>query len=204
MDTRAYLGHYLRSPLGMAATAGSLVLTFLLFRALGPALAVLCGVGLWSAAFVAGLLSGAGPKAAQSERERADWKKAQAYLAGADAMARRLSSVRMPDPELRPLVELLGMRARAYMEAARREKTRDPKAEDAIAEGLDVINLYLRELDDASTERRYELADDDRVPEAQARVAGLLRDKAAQLERATEDISGRLHRDDGLSIKETV
>jgi hypothetical protein len=56
-------------------------------------------------------------------------------------------------------------------------KKPQPRGRRRIADALDLVNLYLKELDEAATEKRYGLQDADPFTDAKGRVlAALARD----------------------------
>ena len=132
------------------------------------------------------------------------WAAGKERLAAASAGQKRLASLRVPDPAVRKLVELVALQAGMFVSACGKARQRDPLGEAAITESLELVDLYLKELDDAATERRYALPDDDSFADAVQRVSAALRDKAALLEKARMDIEGGLQREDRMAIKEQL
>jgi hypothetical protein len=53
-----------------------------------------------------------------------------------------------------------------------------PAADERIADSLDLINIFLKELDEASTEKRYRLPDADPFADAKGRVQSALMENA--------------------------
>jgi hypothetical protein len=148
--------------------------------------------------------SGLGAKAALKEGERRAWLAASVRLEQARKDARRLASFRIPDPAIKEMAELTALRARAYLDQCVRVRSHEPRANDAIRESVELLDLYLRELDDASIEKRYKLNDDDPFADARERVRAALADKAALLEKYALDLGPGIGREDQMSIKESL
>ncbi|PKL07427.1 MAG: hypothetical protein CVV51_14165 [Spirochaetae bacterium HGW-Spirochaetae-7] len=204
MQTRDYIINLERSPLGvvMAAIAvgtGIAVALASSFMA-GAALAVVVLVGL----NVTATLTGLGPRAATAEYERLNWAIARRRLDLAKASRDRLASLRVPDQELKALLELAAVRGSAYLSACLAARSRDPRAEDALSDCVSLADIYLKELDGASTERRYGLDDADPFAAAKERTLAALRDRIAVVELAVRNLTGGLSPADAMEIKETL
>jgi hypothetical protein len=170
----------------------------------GPLLGVLAGLVVTVVLAALWLTSGLGPRMVVADREHRDWIAGQERLTAARTKQRRLAALRIPDPEVRKALDLVALQAGLFLAACGKARLRDPLAEDAIAESLELADLYLKELDDASTERRFGLPDNDPFENAAIRVGNALRDKAAILEKARLDIEGGLTGADRMSIKEQL
>ena len=204
MQVRQYIRNYAFSPLGLANGGLALLAGLAAGSNTGILVGVLSALASFAAVFVLALYSGLGPRFAAAEGERRQWAATKEHHAAARAGQKRLASLRVPDPAVKALVDLAAMQAGMYLSACDKARQRNPLAEDAIAECLELVDLYLKELDDASTERRYALADNDAFADAQERVSAALRDKAAVLEKARLDMEGGLHREDRMAIKEQL
>ncbi len=204
MQTRDYIINLERSPLGivMAAIAvgTGIAVSMATSFAAGAALAVLTLVGL----NVAATLAGIGPRAAAAEYERLGWAMARRHLELAKSSRDRLASLRVPDPELKSLLGLAAMRGSGYLSACLAARSRDPRAEDALADCVSLADIYLKELDGVSTERRYSLDDADPFVAAKERALSALRDRIALVELATRNLSSGLTPADAMEIKETL
>ena len=204
MNRNEYYRYLLASPLGVGVTALSLV------SGLGVGIGVNAGLGVVTAALAFAALgilltmSGIGSRAATRESDRRAWAKAAVYLEAAKAHRHRLATMRLPDPEIKALLELLATRGSAYLAASEGSRSRDPMAEEALSDAVELADLYLKELDGAATERRYGLADADPFVEARARTSAAMLDKAAIIEKATLSLSGGLSSADRMEIKESL
>lgn len=201
---RRYIGDYARSPLGIANVVLATLVGFLIGSSTGWLTGVLTGLLGLALVFFLALYSGLGPRFAAAEHERRLWALGKEHLSSAKTKAKRLATLRVPDPAVSKLVELVAMQAGLFLGACDKTRQRNPLAEEAIDQSLELVDLYLKELDDASTERRYSLPDNDPFADARERVAAALRDKAQILERARLDLEGGLEREDRMSIKEQI
>jgi hypothetical protein len=204
MRRSEYVANFLVSPLGlgiMAVAAVAAAGAAFRFSVLAGAAT---GIGSFLVLATAATISGLGPKAASAERERKAWSKAQSFLTAAKASRDRLASLRVPDPAVKALLELAAMRGSSYLSACEATRSRDPRAEEALSDCVSIADLYLKELDGASTERRYKLEDTDPFADARERTLAALRDRAAILEHAALSLSGGLSSADRMEIKESL
>lgn len=204
MERREYLINLVTSPGGMAIDAAAVAVGIGVGLSSGPALGVVAGAATYAAVFTVVTISGLGSRMASAEADRHAWSAAKGHLAAAKASRDRLASMRVPDQEIKALLELAATRGAAYLAACETARSRDPVAEDALAECVSIADLYLKELDGAATERRYGLADADPFADARARTAAALRDKAAMVEKAALDLSGGLSPADRMGVKESL
>jgi len=204
MIQRNYLDNLARSPLGVSMAALGMVSGGLTWTSIGMIPGIAAGVAAMVLLFAAATLSGFGPRAAAAEGERRAWADSRSRLDAAKASRDRLSSLRVPDPEVKALLDLAAMRGSGYLSACLAAKTRDPRAEEALADCVSLADLYLKELDGASTEKRYGLPDTDPFADAKARTVSALRDRIAIIERAAKDISGGLSSADRMEIQESL
>jgi hypothetical protein len=204
MQLRRYIKDYSLSALGLANGGLALLAGFVVGSSAGFLAGLLSGAVSLVGIFALALYSGFGPRSAATERERRLWAAGKERLAVARAKQKRLASLRVPDPAVKQLVDLAAMKAGMFIGACEKARQQDPLAEDAIGECVDLVDLYLKELDDASTERRYSLPDDDPFANAAGRVSAALHDKIALLEKARLEIEGGLQREDRMAIKEQL
>lgn len=204
MKLHRYIKDYALSPLGIANMGLALLTGFFVGMLTGFLAGLLSGAGSLVVIFVLALYSGLGPRFAAAERERSQWAVSKERLAQASAKQKRLASLRVPDPAVRQLVDLAAMQAGLFINACEKARQRDPLGEDAITECVELVDLHLKELDDASTERRYALPDNDPFAEATERVCAALRAKVAVLEKTRMDMEGGLQREDRMAIKEQL
>ncbi len=204
MKVTEYLRLYARSTYGFVNIALAVVAGALAAKPLG--LLAGFGLGLASAVTVAvlALVSGVGPKAAIAEKERALTNAAKAGLESIKRTSMRLASIRMPDLEVAEAMQQVSLKAAAYASVRARSGSLDPVADNAVEECIELADLYLKELDDQSTERRFGTDDNDPVTEAKNRVLNELKKRAELLDRAALALDGDSSREDLLSIKEQL
>ena len=99
---------------------------------------------------------------------------------------------------------LVVLAAGEYIDACRREGSDDPLADAAIAEALEVVGLFLKEKDEAATERRFGLGDADPFPDTEKRVAAALKEKAATLRERRIQIDGGLPPASRMAVREEI
>ncbi|HAE22638.1 MAG TPA: hypothetical protein DCG47_10000 [Spirochaetaceae bacterium] len=204
MRSDKFLKLYSLSALGIAVLCLSLALGALGYALWGLIAGIASALLAYPLLSLAAFASGFGAKAALKEGERRAWLDASERLEQARKDARRLASFRISDPAIKEAAELTALRARAYLDQCARVKTHEPRANDAIRESLELLDIYVRELDDASTEKRYKLSDDDPFADARGRVSAALADKAALLEKYALDMGPGIGREDQMSIKESL
>ena len=204
MNQRDYIAFFARSPLGISTAALGLVTGGLTWSSIGMMPAIAAGAAAMVLLFAAATLSGYGPRAAAIESERQAWADASRHLDAAKAHRDRIASLRVPDPEVKALLELAALRGSSYLSACLAAKTRDPRAEAALADCVGLADLYLKELDGAATEKRYGLPDADPFADARSRTVAALRDKIAVIERAARDAGGGLSPSERMDIQESL
>ncbi|MBN2875939.1 MAG: hypothetical protein JXM71_12650 [Spirochaetales bacterium] len=204
MRSSEYIALLFASPLGLGLSGLSLAAALAAWFLVSPFAGIVTGVLALPGLLALATLFGAGPQAAAAELERRTWAKAKGHLAAARKTRDRLSSLRVPDQTIKSLLELVAMRGSSYLAACDSAKTRDPRAEEALADCLDIADLYLKELDGASTERRFGLPDEDPFAAATERAAAALKDRAAIIGKAAQDLSGGCSPADTMEIKESL
>jgi hypothetical protein len=205
MDARDFLRSYCRSPLGISsfflaalvgASAGLLGMPLLPCAALG--------IGCLAATLGVSLALGFGQRAASSEIERADVARNRARLATAGQARTRLASMRLGQEQVAQARDLVALEAGRFLEGCERLGAYDPEAAQAILDSVELVDAWLREADESAVEARFAAPDAHPFPDAAARTAAALREKAAAIaagrERVTCEISGA----DRLAIEEEL
>ncbi|HOX12041.1 MAG TPA: hypothetical protein P5313_16310 [Spirochaetia bacterium] len=204
-STRDFLRWYARSPLGMGA--------FVLSAAAGVGMglagvavpaAVGIGAGAFLAASAAAFASGAGGRAAARERDRDLDASLAAGIAAAAKDRDRIAALRIRDAEVASASAAFALAFGEYLDACRREGTRDPQADDAARDVLAALTAYLRELDGTAVERRFDLPDADPFPEAKARTLAFLKERIAYVRERRLSVDGGLGGSDTLAIREEL
>lgn len=204
MKSKDYVMNLLASPLGIGIVAVSIASGLGLGIGLGAGLGMVSGIIAFASLGMLVTITGVGSKAATRESDRRSWAKASRYLQEAKANRHRLATMRLPDPQIKALLELLATRGSAYLAACEASRSRDPLAEEALADSVAMADIYIKELDGDATERRFGLADADPFADARSRTSAALMDKASILEKATLGLSGGLSPADRMQVKENL
>ncbi len=205
MLAKDYLKWYLRSPLGI----GSLFAGF--FTAMGgagaglsPLPAALAGLALFALAGGAALLSGWGPRQALAARDAGIARARLGKLETAEKARQNLARMRIADAAATEAVQLVVLAAGEYLEACRRELSDDPVADAALDDAVGIVDIFLKEMDEAATEKRFGLKDSDPFVDARDRVIAALREKAALLRERRIQIDGGLSASGRMSVREEI
>ena len=205
MSLPEYLRWYFRSTLGavnLLATgvgfAGALVagLPFPAAAAAAAGFGLVIGAG--------GLVSGLGAKAAVAARQALADKTNAERLAAAQAVREKLARLRLNPGPVADALQLVLLSSGEYLQACVREKKHDPLASEALNDALDLLNIYLKEKDEAATERRFGLKDADPFADAESRIVTSLNEKAALLRERRIQIDGGLAAAGLMAVKEDL
>jgi hypothetical protein len=205
MDIREFLRAYARSPLGI----GSLLVALgagasARLTGLSLSASVLLGLGALALSFAAALVFGFGQRAAVAEADREALSKARSRLAEAAEARRRLSTLRLSDPEVARSRDLVVLEAGRFVEDCRRAGTYDPEGVEAVLDSLALIDAWLKEADESSVEKRFDLADANPFPEAAKKTAEALRGKAALVSARRAAATGEIPGGDRIAIDEEL
>lgn len=205
MDIREFTRAYVRSPLGI----GSLLVSLgagISARVMGFALpaAFLTGFIALAALFSAALVFGFGQRAASAELDRAALSKAASRLAQAAAARQRLAALRLPPGDVALARDLVVLEAGRLVEDCRRAGTYDPQGVEAVLDSLVLVDSWLKEADESSVEKRFDMADAHPFPEAAKRTADALKAKAAAISAARDAAVGDIPGADRIAIEEEL
>lgn len=170
----------------------------------GPLAGVLSAVGGMAILSTVLTVSGIGPRAAEAEQSRRRWTDVRTRLEAVKDARNRLASMRIRDESIQSLTRLVATRGEAYLSACHAVRSHDPVADDAIAAALEAADAFVRELDDAATERRHGLTDTDPFTDARARTARLLDTHATIVRESTTALRGGLTPADTVGIQESL
>jgi len=205
MQSGEYLRWYARAALGIGSGfAGIGAAAAAMIAGLPAWGAALAGLGLVAATGILSLAAGWGPRQALAAQEAGARKARAARLAEAAAVRERIAALRIPEGQAGEAARLVVLAAGEYIDACRREGSDDPLADAAISEALELVGLFLREKDEAATERRFSLGDADPFPDAEGRVAAALREKAATLRERRIQIDGGLPPASRMAVREEI
>jgi hypothetical protein len=205
MDIREFSRAYFRSALGigsclLALAAGAAA------RLIGLSLpvAALLSAATLALLFAAALVSGFGQRAAVAENDREALARAGARLAEAAEARRHLAALRLPEPEVAKARDLVVLEAGRFVEDCQRAGTYDPEGVEAVLDSLALIDAWLKEADESSVEKRFDLADANPFPDAAKRTAEALRAKAALVSARRAAASGEIPGADRIAIEEEL
>ncbi|MCX7024085.1 MAG: hypothetical protein NT080_05625 [Spirochaetes bacterium] len=205
MSIKEFLSSFIRSPLGTgSAVAAVAVAVGAMAFGLPVAAAVAAAAGGWVVFLAAAFVAGAAPRAAVRERDRSFSAKAATSITESEARKKALAALRVADPGVAQAVQYVVMEAGEYLESCRRNDSHDPAGDLALAEAVEIVNLFLHELDDDSKERRFGATDSDPFADAKGRAAAALKDKALALKKARTGLDGGLSGNDRMSIDEEL
>jgi hypothetical protein len=119
-------------------------------------------------------------------------------------MRKRLSYLRIADSGVAEAVAYFTLVAGNYVEGCRAAGLYDPVANDAFRDTLDVVTAYLRELDEESTERRFDVHEGAPNLGFGSRVALAVRENARIVKEKLEAITGGIPPTDTLDIREEL
>lgn len=218
MDIRAFARAYARSPLGIGSLLVALAAGLVVFARGAPlGLALLLAFGLFSLFSALALALGLGQRAAEGELDRERRGQAEGRLEEAAAARARLAAMRLSDAEAGKARDFLVLEAGNYVEACRREGGYDPEAVEAILDSLALVDAWLKEVDEASIERRFiqgaaHGGDQERAAHGgdqegaatAATLARALREKAAFVAGRRTAITGEVSATDRLEIEEEL
>jgi hypothetical protein len=205
MDLREFTRAYARSPLGM----GSLIAALAAGAAaaiLGAPLALsgLLALAVLAVALALALVTGFGQRAATAELSREDGSRASVRIEAAAQARKRLASLRLAQAELSSARDLLVLEAGRLIECCGRVGSYDPEGLAAIGDSLELVDAWLREADESAVERRFELPDANPFPEAAAKTAQALREKALFIAARRASLSGEISGADRIAIEEEL
>jgi hypothetical protein len=194
-----------RSPLGIgvfvlaiATGAGAYLM------GLAPVPSVLAGLGFLGVSLFAAIALGLMPRAAVAEMDREFSERAAARLAEAAAARKRLAAMRIADPAVAQARDLLVLEAGRLVEDCGRVHTYDPEAVQAVIDGPDLVDAWLKEADESSVERRFGLPDANPFPEAARRTAEALTAKATLVSSRRAAAVGEIPGADRIAIEEEL
>jgi hypothetical protein len=194
MSLRDDVVRSLKAPLFYISGALIVLAVTLLSAALGwkPWEWAVAALALWALASFVLIQSKLGATAIVRARDRERALSAERANAQAQLACERLARLRLPDEDLIKTRDYVAQSAGEYLAAAKRQKTHSPVAAERIADSLQTIDLYLKEIDEAATEKRYGLKDSDPFADAKVRVENALLENARVLREERIRIDGGL------------
>ncbi|MDP2791416.1 MAG: hypothetical protein Q8O15_06615 [Rectinemataceae bacterium] len=205
MLAKDYLKWYARSPLGIGSIFSGIIAAIAMAAAgLTAGLGFLAGSAIVVVVGLVAVVSGWGPKSAIAALDAAEARERDGKLKATGEAREKLARLRLGEGEAAAALSLVVLAAGEYLEACRREGRQDPLAAAALEESLDIANIFLKEKDEAATEKRFGLDDKDPFADAEMRVAEALREKAALLRERRVQIDGGLSAEGRMSVMEEI
>jgi len=205
MDSREFFRRYARSPWGIATLFAALVAGILAgVLGAGALVSVLLGILGAGATLALGLATGRGLRSAVAEADRDSASRAAARIEAASAARARLAALRLPPGDVASARDLVVLEAGRLSETFARSGAYDPEAVQAVLDSLGLADAWMKERDQAATERRFNLPDADPFPEAERRTAAALRDKAALIAARRASAAGEIPSADIMAIEEEL
>ena len=206
MKISEVLRAYLRSPLAIASAGACLVFGAVALFITGGSvvLGLSGGAALWVVFSAIAVQTRIGAASVVAVRDAEAGRRTREAIETAKLARQTMARLRLPDPEVAAKVEYLVQASGEYLDAAAKAGSHSPQADARIADSLDIVNLYLRELDEASTEKRYGLADADPFAAAKERVVAALLDNAKILRNERIALEGGLPAESLMRVKEEL
>lgn len=200
------LGAYARSPFAIASLAVLSAAAFALvaFGAFSPLAGIIGAPILWLLTGFIALQTPLGAKIAVASADAERRRQKLLLIESVAAERQRLSRLRLGDAELDKAQAYLVQVSGEYIEACRKVAETRPTADACLTDGLEVINAFLRERDEASTERRYSLEDQDPFPEALKRTRESLYEYARIIREERIQLDGGLSPESLMRVKEEL
>ncbi len=189
---------YLRSRLNFTVAGAAAVLLVLSALFLGRWMALAAPLIAALYALFTFLLfnskKGASQIVEESERDRV--VKVRAKIAAAAALRERISVMRVADEGMRKSLEYFLLSSGTYLQKCREVDLYSPRANARIEDALSVLQAFLGEIDQSSTDRRYGIQEGESAQDFSARCMEAVRDAAKDItEWTTQDITGISGRD---------
>ena len=196
-ETRPFL-LYLRSRLNFRVAGAAAALLILSAVFLGRRFAIAAPVIIALYAAITFLLfhsrSGAGQVVEEGERDRV--LKVRAKISAAAALRERISVMRVADEGMRKSLEYFLLASGTYLEKCREADLYSPRANSRMEDVRAVLQAFLGEMDQSSTDTRYGVREGESFAEFSARCTSAVRDAAKDITSwTTQDILGISGRD---------
>jgi hypothetical protein len=207
MKMKKLLHYYLRSKTNIilsflfaaAAVTSVLILQGLLriFVPLGCAFTYMITSGVF-------LFSRRGAQEIVSVKDEDRLRRTEQTIARYENMRERISVLRVGDTDVRKAIEYFLLISGSYLEKCRELKSYSPAANHAIEEAFTVCQLYLEELDESSTEKRYAVHDkEDFTTYKQKTIKNIKALSQTIKEKMTQDLEG-LSRQERFEVMEEL
>jgi hypothetical protein len=205
MNIKKFLRLYLRSAAGLINIfLPVLGFGLLLAFGLGPFSSVLLAAFSGAIVFFVALASGRASFAAVREKDRITESGYRASLDKVSEICSGLSYQRIIDSDISGRVSYIVQKAGRYIELAKEAGTVDPLANAALENCRNIINIYLKEIDDDSSEKRFRMDDLDPFEKAKERTLAALDREAAVIKDALTALDPDSRGNEKLSVMEDL
>jgi hypothetical protein len=150
------------------------------------------------------LFSRRGAQEIVSVKDEDRLRRTEQTIARYENMRERMSVLRVGDTDVRKAIEYFLLISGTYLEKCRELKSYSPAANHALEEALAVCQLYLDEMDDSSTEKRYAVHDkEDFTTYKQKTIKNIKALSQTIKEKMTQDLEG-LSRQERFEVMEEL
>jgi hypothetical protein len=150
------------------------------------------------------LFSRRGAQEIVSVKDEDRLRRTEQTIARYENMRVRMSVLRVGDTDVRKAIEYFLLISGTYLEKCRELKSYSPAANHALEEALAVCQLYLEELDESSTEKRYAVHDkEDFTTYKQKTIKNIKALSQTIKEKMTQDLEG-LSRQERFEVMEEL
>jgi hypothetical protein len=207
MNIKDILGYYLRSKLNIFLSAlfgAALIIAVLLLQGPPRLIVPIACAAAYLAAGAVMLLSGRGAGEIINVRDEDRSRRIRRTIERCNRVRDRISRLRLGDEEVRRAVEYFLLVSGGYLEKCGELSAYSPQANNAIDEACTVCQLYLEELDESSTEKRYQVSDPRDFTGFKQKTLDHLMSLARTIkEKTTQDLEG-LSREDRFKVMEEL
>lgn len=184
------MGYLLSGTMSLIVVPISVLLGFLAGLKFGFWAGSALAIGSMLTIFVITAVSGLGSRLAVKERESRLWAETRKKLEQTKEVRKKLATMRVPDSDIQELLRLASMKGLSYIAACEKYKTREPKACNALAECIELSDIYMHELDGSAIEQRFKIADQDPFALAKQRTINALQERIKIVEDANTFLRG--------------
>jgi hypothetical protein len=144
-------------------------------------------VSAWCLVTVFMLLSKAGARGIVAEKAEERNEKTQKRIQDAAETRDKIAFLRIGDQEVRKSIEYLLLVSGEYIQKCRELGRFSPAANERIQQVLEVCQIYLKDLDESSTEKRYKIEEDPNIEDSRDRTIRLIRECAIDIKKRSID-----------------
>jgi hypothetical protein len=207
MKIKQLLRYYLKSPLNIfisISAVGAVIVCLVLLRGITRIIVPLGIVPVYLIISALLLFSKRGATEIVSVKENEKLLEIRQTIDKYSGVRERISFLRLGDRDIRKAVEYFLLVSGTYLEKCRELSTYSPQANSGIDEALTVCQLYLEELDESSTEKRYSIEDKEEFTGFKQKTLEHIMSLARTIkEKTTEDLAG-LSRKDRFTVMEEL